>query len=114
MNLPDRIDVVISLNGKPVANHLVEVVIKVNRKNNFATFAGPSNSSGQVSIQRDEMLRRFESDINLFPMDYAHPESAFTGQIEISPVGAAQLAAAISAFQTFRGATPYPSGWEKM
>lgn len=108
MKLPERIDVRVIADGRPVAGMFVCVTVRTTRKNDFGLGFGPTNKEGELVIWRHDLIREAEKERRLFIMDYGHPEYDFAGEVVVTPLNREALRQAITAYDTYHEVTPYP------
>jgi hypothetical protein len=111
--LPAHLVITVFGDLKPIGGQFVRVVLGMTTKNDFSVLVGPSTDSGQIEVTREMMLRECAEERRLFIMDYADPETAFSGTIRIVPLGRADLGRALNAYRQFQSVTPYPPGHER-
>lgn len=114
MSIPESIHIRVLSDGVPAEGVLVEAIIRVRRKNDFASIHGPSDREGRVLITKDKILHEAESDRSMFQMDYGHPEDDFAGVISLQPCGESILHRALNGYLEFSKYCPYPLGYEQM
>jgi len=79
----------------------------MSRKNDFY-YRLYLDEDGQAQVERDELLRAFDEDRNMFLMDYAEPRAFFSGEIEAHVLTKEEIEAAIRAYDTFKIHWDYP------
>lgn len=63
MSIPESIHIRVLSDGVPAEGVLVEAIIRVRRKNDFASIHGPSDREGRVLITKDKILHEAENRI---------------------------------------------------
>ena len=99
------------LDGVPLPGAWVQVHVGMLRKNPFGSLRGPANEQGILLVTGAELLRAANVDRNFALMDYGDPESEWSGEVSVEPVGLATADRAMSAYQRFRGVIEYPDGY---
>lgn len=100
---------------------LVSLSLRMRRKNDFRMIFGPSDPSGQITVNSNEIESEVESAYTLFPMDYGDI-SEFKGEVVLAVLDCPQLESAIRAFDLFHKVSSYPpdfrdklvAAWKKL
>ena len=111
MKLPERIEVMVTVDGKPLEGVLIQVSIVTTFKNNFNLLFGPTDDQGRVVITRAEMIKEARRDQELFITDYGDPETHFAGELVISIFGREKLKSAIDVYPGFKDTVEFPADY---
>ena len=108
MRLPERIEVAVTVDGKPLEGQFINLTIVTTFKNNFHLLFGATADDGKLVITRNRIISEALRDQELFVMDYGDPESHFSGEIVVSILGKKAIERAIDAYYIFKDAIGFP------
>lgn len=111
--LPAAVTLRTTADGLPADGLLVLVCLKMARKNDFDVVAGPSGPGGRLHLTAAALWDEVERTLRQFPADYHDPEAAdgLTGVIEVMPMAAGDVTAALEAVELYGAVVPYPDGY---
>ena len=66
------------------------------------------DDKGSAQVERDKLLRSFDSDRKMFGMDCMNPREFFTGQVEAHVLSKEEIEGAIRAYDKFKRHHNYP------
>jgi len=107
VRLPDLLEVSLLANGQATAGLLLTLEICVTRRGNHSVWCQPSNGDGRVSVSRSYLLAECDKDMNLFLMDYGHPEGDFARRIVGRIATLADVKRALSGYKRYKGIYPF-------
>lgn len=113
MKVPQRLCIVLTVDGHPLKGVPVLVTFVMGRKNNHDLVFGPSNESGEIQVSGEEIKTAAQKNVEFFLMDYADIETFWAGTVLVKPMNREALGRALSAFRTFRR-YKYSSDYEGM
>ena len=90
----------------------VILLFKMKSKNDFSYIVF-LDSNGIAEVFREDILKHFDEQRNVFIMDYIDPRIGFTGEMSAHILSSSELKGALSAFQMFRDKLWYPSKYEE-
>jgi hypothetical protein len=108
--LPEKLTATCKADGEPVSGLLVDLTVKMRRKNDFHMVFGPSDGEGTITIHNLEILGQVETDQRLFEQDYADLHY-FSGELLLEPMDQRSLESAYHAYEIYRAAVPFPSDY---
>lgn len=97
--------------GRPVAGLLVNVEVKVSRKNHYRVLAGPTNEDGHALLAASDILSSAKADVDFAPMDYDPIEAVFTGEFSGDVMTEERIAKALHAYDEFKDVYAYAPGY---
>lgn len=109
MNLPAEIRIRVVADGKPLHGAFVLVTLRMRRKSDFGLAFGPADKAGLIRVERGDLLREAEKERRMFIMDFAHPETDFSGRITVTPMNLEAIDRAILAERSFATALGQPA-----
>lgn len=113
MKIPDRLNITIFVGAIPVAKMLVMINFVACQKNAHNLGFGPSDINGKIYVTREQILAEARKNRELFLMDYAAIETAWTGTLIITPMNREAIRRARSAVQLF-GSRQYAYNHEEI
>jgi hypothetical protein len=113
LRVPDKILITITANGRPLEGVPVRLSFVMARKNHHGFIFGPSNSSGLIQVNGDEIRREARKEMEIFLMDYADIDSYWTGVLRATPLNRESVRRALTAYRQFRHCE-FPRGYEQM
>jgi hypothetical protein len=111
--LPELVRAVVRCNQCALSGLFVQARIATSFKNDFYSLHGPADEAGVIAFSRDDLLREGNNDRNLFLMDYGHPESDYSGYLEVRPMGRESLRRALEAYELFKDVVTFPPDYAK-
>ena len=99
--------IIVKAKGEKTSGVSVILKFKMLQKNDF-DFIVFLDDSGKAEISRDDLLRSFDRDRNLFLMDFCDPRQVFTGQIEAWVATTDEIEGAIKSYELYKKHISYP------
>ena len=91
--LPDHLDVAVTLEGRPLAGAWVELRLPMERKRDYVLIVGPTDASGALALSRAELENQISViQLSAF-MDYSSL-GVWRGEMVLTPFDAAAIARA--------------------
>lgn len=112
VRLPTWIKAACRADGKPLEGAMLQVTIKVRRKNDFTVPFGPTDESGGALIHLRAIQDWAEIERALFPMDFTGLGDA-TGEFAIAAMNRESVRGALAAYEMFHQGVRYPSGYSE-
>jgi hypothetical protein len=113
LRVPEKILINITANGKPLGGIPIRLSFVMAQKNHHGFIFGPSDSSGLIQVDGDEIRREARKEMEIFLMDYADIDTYWTGVLRVTPVNRESLKKALAAYRQFRHCE-FPPGYEEM
>jgi hypothetical protein len=110
--LPDKIDFCITLNTSVLSNVLLKLEIGTIKKNPYIVFTNLSNSYGDVSVTKNELVKQIDSETNFAIMDYCGINNNFNGIIKASIPNEQEIQNALNAYKLFSEYIEYPKNYK--
>ena len=108
---PERIDIAIIADGKPVPGALVDVSLSMKSKNPHTMVLGPADENGRILVMRAELVERAMRNCRHFVMDYADITKYFGGTVEVRPVTPERVRQIRKGYEEFSPYFDYPADW---
>ena len=107
MKLPEIIKACAKRNNESISEALIRLTLFTNSKNNYSFIIGPTDSKGEASITKNEIITSANRTLELAIMDYSIIEEHFTGEIKEKILTKADILYAIEVYEMY-GEDNYP------
>lgn len=102
VNIPEKIDCVVSKNGTPVMGLMFLAELKTIRKNPYTIVFGPTDREGRACLDRATIIQQADSQLNLALMDFEPLEKAFIGVVRVTVMQEDDVQNALRAYDLFK------------
>ena len=110
MKLPNSIKVSAKRKNEAIGEVLINITLYTNIKNNYSFIIGPTDSEGEASITKNEIINSANKTLELEIMDYSTLEEHFTGEIKAKIMNKTDIINAIEAYKIY-GEDNYPKNY---
>ena len=110
MKLPASIKISAKRKNESIGEALIHLTLCTNSKNNYSFIIGPTDSEGEVSISKNEIINRANNTLKLAIMDYDILEENFTGEIKAKTMNKTDIGNAFAAYEIY-GKDNYPKNY---
>lgn len=106
--MPRQVRVTALLDDQPFQDAWLALNLNMSLKNDYGLLFGPTDAAGELVISDDDLQEQIQRQLDLFPMDYASPKSAWTGSMRIRVLNRSDVANLQMAYDTWKDLDLYP------